>query len=122
MKPRGIDTLTDVTNKQPEFQSFFMGGFECATHRRRDRARIDVIASTLHDVYCVEDYALLAAASVRTIRDGLRWHLIEGTPGLYDWSSLLPMLQAAHATGRHLLRGVSVAIRRLRRCRRAHHP
>jgi hypothetical protein len=30
-----------------------------------------------------------------TVRDGLRWHLIEREPGRYDWSSWLPMLEAA---------------------------
>jgi beta-glucosidase/6-phospho-beta-glucosidase/beta-galactosidase len=80
-----------------------MGGFECATHRRRDRTRIDVIASTHHDSHCAEDYALLAQAGVRTIRDGLRWHLIESAPGVYDWSSLQPMLHAAYASGVQIL-------------------
>ena len=31
-------------------------------------------------------------------RDGVRWHLIEKTPFRYDFSSLLPMLQAARQT------------------------
>ena len=92
-----------MTSNQVQFQSFFMGGFECATHLRRDRARIDVIATTRHDIHCANDYALLASAGIRTIRDGLRWHLIECSPGVYDWSSLLPMLQAAHATGVQVL-------------------
>jgi hypothetical protein len=30
------------------FKSFFMGGFECATHRRRDGLQIDVLSSTGH--------------------------------------------------------------------------
>lgn len=76
-----------------------MGGFECATHRRRDGRRVDVIAQTHHDLRCAEDYALLAAAGIRTVRDGLRWHLIERAPGRYDWSSFLPMLRAAIRSG-----------------------
>jgi hypothetical protein len=36
---------------------------------------------------------------VHTARDGLRWHLIETSPGYYDWSSFLPMLKAANRTG-----------------------
>jgi hypothetical protein len=32
----------------------------------------------------------LAAHGIRTVRDGLRWHLIETAPGRYDWGSLLP--------------------------------
>jgi beta-glucosidase/6-phospho-beta-glucosidase/beta-galactosidase len=85
------------------FQSFFQGGFECATHRRRDRERIDVLTETGHDRHCAEDYMLLAEAGVRTVRDGLRWHLVERSPGVYDWSSFLPMLRAAHATGTQVI-------------------
>ncbi len=80
------------------FNSFFLGGFECATHRRRDRTRIDVLATTHHDSCAAEDYMLLAQSGVRTVRDGLRWHLIETVAGIYDWSSFLPQLDAALAT------------------------
>lgn len=52
---------------------------------------------------CVQDYRLLAQAGVRTVRDGLRWHLIESVPGIYDWTSFLPMLRAAHATGTQVI-------------------
>lgn len=86
------------------FQSFYMGGFECATHRRRDGLQIDVLESTGHAARAEEDYLLLAEAGVRTVRDGLRWHLIEaGAPGVYDWSSFLPMLHAARATGTQVI-------------------
>ena len=77
------------------FESFYMGGFECATHKRRDRKQIDVIAETRHDVLAAEDYRLLQQAGVRTVRDGLRWHMIERVAGVYDWSSFLPMLEAS---------------------------
>lgn len=86
------------------FQSFFMGGFECATHRRRDGKQIDVLSATGHADRVVEDYALLRQAGVRTVRDGLRWHLVEaGAPGVYDWSSFLPMLDAATDEGTQVI-------------------
>jgi beta-glucosidase/6-phospho-beta-glucosidase/beta-galactosidase len=44
------------------------------------------------------DYRALAQHGMRTVRDGLRWHLIETSPGQYDWSSFLPMLRAARDT------------------------
>jgi hypothetical protein len=80
------------------FQSFFIGGFECATHRRRDGRRVDLLAGTQHDVTAAADYRSLADHGIRTVRDGLRWHLIEKSPGRYDWSSFLPMLRAARDT------------------------
>ena len=87
----------------PLFQSFLMGGFECATHRNPARNQIDVLAATRHDVLATDDYTLLAQAGISTVRDGLRWHLIEATPGVYDWASFLPMLRAARETGTQVL-------------------
>jgi hypothetical protein len=81
------------------FQSFFLGGFECSTHRRRDDQRLDVLRSTRHDVQAAADYRQLAEHGIRAVRDGIRWHLVETSPGAYDWSSVLPMLRAAKETG-----------------------
>lgn len=85
------------------FESFLMGGFECATHRRHDGLRLDVLAHTRHDRYAQQDYNLLRQAGIRTVRDGLRWHLVERAEGVYDWSSFLPMLEASIATGTQVI-------------------
>ncbi len=77
------------------FQSFFQGGFDCSTEVRGDGRRIDLINASGHEMLASKDYAQLAAQKLTTARDGLRWHLIESTPGRYDWSSFLPMLHAA---------------------------
>jgi hypothetical protein len=79
--------------------SFFLAGFECSTHRRPDGVRLDLIASTHHDELALDDYLACARLGIRTVRDGLRWHLIERQPGRYDWSSWLPMLEAAEEAG-----------------------
>lgn len=81
------------------FDSFFMGGFDCATQRRRDGARVDSLVWQGHDRHVRQDYAAVAAHRLTTVRDGLRWHLIEGTRGTYDWSSWRPMLRAAREAG-----------------------
>jgi len=77
------------------FRSFFVGGFECSSHRRRDGVRLDLVHSTGHARWPGEDFSALAACGIRTVRSGLRWHLIEPRPGVYDWGSFLPMLRAA---------------------------
>jgi beta-glucosidase/6-phospho-beta-glucosidase/beta-galactosidase len=79
------------------FRSFFLGGFECSTHRRADGRRLDLIAATHHDTLAEHDYAQLRENGIQSARDGVRWHLIETKPGRYDWSSLLPLLRAAEA-------------------------
>ncbi|SAK84210.1 hypothetical protein AWB75_05514 [Caballeronia catudaia] len=83
----------------PEFKSFFWGGFECASHRRNDGVRLDLLRSTAHDVHALADYVSLAEHGIVTVRDGVRWHLVESRHGRYDWTSVLPMLRAANACG-----------------------
>ena len=81
------------------FASFFQAGFECSSHRRRDGVRLDLIRATGHDRHALSDYRLCRERGFRTVRDGLRWHLIEKSPGRYDWSSWRPMLEAAEEAG-----------------------
>jgi hypothetical protein len=85
------------------FASFFQGGFECSSHRRRDGVRLDLIRATSHDRHVASDYRQCADLGLRTLRDGLRWHLIEQSPGLYDWSSWLPALEAAERLGLEII-------------------
>ena len=83
----------------PLFRSFFIGGFECSTHRRADGRRLDMVAATGHDRHVAADYRRLREHGILTAREGLRWHLIERSPGHYDFSSVLPFVRAAHALG-----------------------
>jgi beta-glucosidase/6-phospho-beta-glucosidase/beta-galactosidase len=85
------------------FDSFFQAGFECSSHRRTDGVRLDLIGATSHDRHALGDYRQCSELGFRTLRDGLRWHLIEKTPGRYDWSSWLPMLEAAEQTGMQVI-------------------
>ncbi|HEU4713168.1 MAG TPA: hypothetical protein VFS76_16470 [Pyrinomonadaceae bacterium] len=104
-------TLTETNDLQTStdssiFQSFWMGGFECSTHRLPRRKamgsfaglRLDLIAATRHDEFALEDYARLQQVGIRTARDGVRWHLIEKHSARFDFSSLVPMLRAARET------------------------
>jgi hypothetical protein len=85
------------------FASFFQAGFECSSHRRRDGVRLDLIRATSHDRHVASDYRQCAELGLRTLRDGLRWHLIEQVPGKYDWSSWLPALEAAEQLGLQII-------------------
>ena len=49
------------------FESFFMAGFECSSHRRRDGRRLDLIKATEHDVRVREDYLLVQEHGMRTV-------------------------------------------------------
>ena len=92
-----------ITARPSLFQSFFHGGFECSTHRRRDGRRLDLIAATRHDTFAERDYSHLRRLGISTVRDGIRWHLIEARPGRYDFSSVFPMLRAAQSAGTQVI-------------------
>lgn len=85
------------------FDSFFMAGFECSSHRRKDGVRLDLIRATRHDRFARRDYQRCAELGLKTVRDGLRWHLIGADPARYDWSSWEPMLEAAEEAGLQVL-------------------
>ncbi len=98
--------ISRVPADESIFKSFWMGGFECSTHRLPRRKslgrfaglRLDLTASTRHDEFALQDYARLQEVGIRTARDGVRWHLIENASYRYDFSSLVPMLRAARRT------------------------
>lgn len=100
---RGAGPAGAMTRRPSLFQTYFMGGFECSTHRRRDGRRLDIIAATRHDEFAAKDYRSLANLGIRTVRDGIRWHLIEAQPKRYDFSSVLNMLRAARRTGTQVI-------------------
>jgi len=87
-----------MTRNDRLFQSFWMAGFECSTHRNSKRRRLDMTAALQHDRFCREDYRRIKDVGILTARDGLRWHLID-RGGAYDWSSWIPMLNAARVEG-----------------------
>lgn len=78
------------------FQSFFIGGFECSTHIGRHGNRHDLVSATRHDRFARADFQRLRANGITTAREGLRWHLIESQPERYDFSSALPIVEAAN--------------------------
>lgn len=80
------------------FPSFFAGGFECSTFRRRSGARLDLVAATEHARLARGDYHRLQQVGIRIAREGVRWHLVEKRPGRYSFASVLPVVRAAQET------------------------
>jgi hypothetical protein len=95
--------LPEVLDRFLDLKSFFGGGFECSTFRRRSGLRLDLIAATSHDRFAPADYRRLSRQGLRWAREGVRWHLVEGVPGRYDFSSALPIVRAARATGAQVI-------------------
>jgi hypothetical protein len=109
MKPRSttdqangrsfVRTNAREASAERVFPSFFMGGFECSTHILDHGRRLDLISGTRHDRFAAQDYHRLMEQGMRVARDGVRWNLIETSPGHFDFSSLAPMVRAARQTG-----------------------
>jgi beta-glucosidase/6-phospho-beta-glucosidase/beta-galactosidase len=94
---------TEGISQQPRWNSFFMGGFECSTHKLRSGKRLDLVAATRHDAFAEQDYQRMARLGLRVAREGLRWHIVEKYPGRHDFSSALPIVRAAQATGTQVI-------------------
>jgi hypothetical protein len=72
-----------------------MGGFESACHINLAGQRLDMICATQHDTRAGQDYLALRALGIGTVREGLRWHLVDRGAGRYDFSSVAPIAEAA---------------------------
>lgn len=81
------------------FRSFFLGGFECSSHRRRDGKRLDVVADSRHDIFASQDYARCTELGIKSVREGIRWPRIEKSEGIYDFSIELSRIRAARESG-----------------------
>jgi hypothetical protein len=77
------------------FSSFLQAGFECSTHKRRNGRRLDLLKSTRHEEFARQDFARLKPFGIQTVRTAARWHLIEQTPGQFDFASLKSILDPA---------------------------
>src|SRR5262249_39048313 len=103
MKSSASMTPPVVIPRMPLLKSLFGGGFECSTHIRRSGQRLDLIAASAHDRFAQLDYARLRQQGMRFAREGVRWHLVEVTPGKYDFSSVTPIVRAARATNTQVI-------------------
>lgn len=81
------------------FSSFVIGGFECTAAQGDAGRRLDLLGATRHDVAVSEDYRLLKAEGITTVREGLAWSTIDQGNGVYDFSRYVPILQAGQREG-----------------------
>jgi hypothetical protein len=97
--PRAAGTEPSIPGVAPRLlRSFWIAGFEDSCQINSAGVRLDMTAALQHDRFAAEDYRLIRGVGMSTARDGLRWHLID-RGGRYDWSSWLPMLEAARSEG-----------------------
>ena len=76
------------------FRSYWLAGFESACHINRQGARLDLVCATQHDRELDTDYVGVRELGFRTVRESVRWHLVD-RGGRLDFSTVRPMLEAA---------------------------
>lgn len=81
------------------FRSFVLGGFECATGYNARGEWIDQIAATHHDQHADADYRRLREVGILAAREAIRWPLVDGGDGRYDFRSVEPFVHAARRHG-----------------------
>src|SRR2546423_7418447 len=81
------------------FSSFWMAGFESACHINRTGTRLDMLAATQHDRFGDADYARLRQVGITSVRDTVRWHLVEQRDGSFDFATVDALLRAAERHG-----------------------
>lgn len=81
------------------FNSFFWGGFECADHINRSGDRINLLEETQHHIRAEQDYQLLADLGIKVVREGVCWSSVEIAPYKFNFSSLIPRMEAAEILG-----------------------
>jgi len=77
------------------FRSFFLAGFEGSTGYNRHGDWFDQVVATGHDRTVEQDYGDLAALGILSVRESVRWPVVAGKAGRYDFSSIDPFLTAA---------------------------
>jgi hypothetical protein len=80
------------------FKSSVLAGFECSTGYNAQRRWFDQVSATQHDRYLVDDYEMVRRAGIRTVRDGVRWPLVDFR-GRMRLSTVLSLLRASRYTG-----------------------
>lgn len=77
------------------FKTFWMAGFECTDQLNASGDRVDLLQMTGHMDLVREDYARISSIGVKTVREGIRWSVVEFMPYHYNFSTVLEMMRAA---------------------------
>lgn len=77
------------------FQSFWMAGFECSDQMNAFGYRVDLLEMTQHVQLIDDDYERLQYFNMHTVREGIRWSVVERLPYHYNWEGVEKRIHAA---------------------------
>jgi beta-glucosidase/6-phospho-beta-glucosidase/beta-galactosidase len=89
----------DVRDMSTVFKTFWMAGFECTDQLNAFGNRVDLLEMTGHLDLIHKDYANVCSLGIRTVREGIRWSVVEYMPFRYNFDIVLDMIRAARAYG-----------------------
>lgn len=81
------------------FKSFWMGGYECTDQLNAFGNRVDLLNTTGHLEFLEQDYQALGQFDIQTVREGIRWSVVEYRPYQYDWSVVEQMIRQGQQHG-----------------------
>ncbi len=81
------------------FQSFIIGGYECADQINKFGHRVNLLQETAHNSRVRQDYEDLAAIGIKTAREGICWSAVERVEYVYDFSEVKNRMDAAAEQG-----------------------
>jgi beta-glucosidase/6-phospho-beta-glucosidase/beta-galactosidase len=76
------------------FKSFWMAGYECTDQINAFGNRVDFLKITSHLSKIDDDYKDLNLLKIKTVREGIRWSIVEKVPYQYDFSMVREMILA----------------------------
>ncbi|NIJ52812.1 amine oxidase [Dyadobacter arcticus] len=97
--PKDISAFLPPHNIQNPFKSFWMGGFECTDQLNIHGDRVDLSTVTRHLELIEQDYERIKSIGITTVREGIRWSMVEYKPYCYDFSSVRSMILSGQQSG-----------------------
>jgi hypothetical protein len=98
MQSESFASLMSPSVENP-FSTFWMAGFECSDQLNAFGNRVDLLQMTGHLELIREDYSRISSLGIRTVREGIRWSIVEPSPYQYDFDAVSDMINAGKESG-----------------------
>lgn len=85
--------MLDDELKKNLFKSFWMGGFECTDLVNCFGQRVDLLKETDHLNQLRSDYEMLKELNIYSVREGIRWSVVEVEPYRFDFETVRVMME-----------------------------
>src|SRR5690554_2634037 len=88
-----------MSYKENPFKSYWMGGFECSDKINCFGNRVDLLKETDHINQIKPDYEMLQQLNIYSVREGIRWSVVETKPYYYNFETVKFMMDMGNKLG-----------------------